>query len=131
MSLKLSQAFKKLGAQPENFRYSISAFAEDGSLVVSLWEHYFGKAENGILPYVDRLSRWPGSRGNTLLREHLRKAVADGALVRAIVAHTKDRHVIDSGEDGSKIKKEFHILEPHVGKIVKFDGDSFVIHFTK
>jgi hypothetical protein len=130
MNINLSAAFKKLNAKPENIRYSVSAFAADGSLVLSLWEHYFRQTEEGVLAYFDRLSRWSG-RGNALLDEHIRKALAGKVPIRAIVAHTQDRHVIDLGGDGSKVKKEFHIMEPHVGNLVEFDGDNFVIHFHK
>jgi hypothetical protein len=130
MSLNLSQAFKKLNAKPENINYSVSAFAEDGTLVVSLWQHYFGKAQDGILPYTDRLSRWSG-RGNANLAKHLEVAIRDGSGVRAIIAHTTDRQAIDVGVPGNKVKKEFHLLEGFVGKVVDFDGDSFTIHFQR
>ena len=131
MSLSISQAFARLGAKPKNIRTSVSAFAEDGTLVLSLWEHYFERSADGVLPYVDRLSRWPGSPGNTLLGQHLREAHERNAQVRAIVAHTRNRAVVDAGEDASKIKKEFHILEGFTGEIVEFDGDNVVIHFKR
>jgi hypothetical protein len=127
--MNITHAFAKYGARPKNARWSVSAFAEDGSLVVSLWQHHFGKSANGVLPYVDRLSRWRGP-GNDLLREHLQQAQAADAPVRAIIASTPNPELVDAGEDGSKIKKEFHLLERLVGRVVEFDGDAFVLHFA-
>jgi hypothetical protein len=98
-------------------------------LIVSFWQHYFAKSDDGALIYRDRLSRWRGA-GNELLREHLRIAYDQQLPIRAIVASTPNPDRVDAGEDGSKIKKEFHLLDRMVGQVAEFDSDYFTVRFT-
>lgn len=129
--LGFQQAFTKFGAKLLNPMWAVSAIAEDGSLVISCWEHLFRSGGKGVLLYEDNLSRWNenNSLGRQLLREHLQKAVSDRLNVRLVVARTVDTRVVDQGKDASKIKKSFHVRDELVGLISSFDGDNFVIEY--
>ena len=41
--LGISEAFAKYGATLRNPQWSVSAWAREGSLVVSLWDHHYRK----------------------------------------------------------------------------------------
>lgn len=130
-SLGFVEAFAKFGAKPDNPMWACSAIAKDGALVISCWSQYFKKS-GGALHYVDRLSRWTGNDlGNRLLRSHLEKAKTDGLPVRMVVATAKNPSLVEKVADASKIEKTFHIREDFVGRLLAFDGDNFVIEFTK
>jgi hypothetical protein len=131
-TLGFVEAFAKFGARPENPMWAVSAIAEDGSLVLSCWSHYFRSGGPGVSLYGDRLSRWAGNAsGNNLLRAHLAKAFQEALPVRMVVATAEDTDSIDHGHDASKVKKSFHIRQDAVGKVVSFDGDNYVIEFKR
>ena len=131
-TLGFVEAFAKFGAKLENPMWAVSSIADDGSFVMSCWSHYFKSGEEGILLYVDSLSRWKGNAlGNRLLSAHLKKATTEGLLVRLVVATAVDTKAVDSGQDGSKIKKTFHVRQDVVGKIRDFDGDAYAIEFKR
>ena len=123
MDLSLVNAFGKFGAKPRNRVYSLSAMATDGAMVLNCSKAYFGHPSPGILRYEDRLSREPaGSRKDADLGQHLTLA-RDGELpVRMVVTSI-------AGDDGGR--RGFHVRTDLVGKLVKFDGDHFIIDFTR
>lgn len=126
-TLNLSDAFKFYGAIQKNPRWSMSAKAEDGSIVISCWEKFFSKG----MVYSDRLSRWEGNRlGNAELRTLLQEAKDRDLPVRLIVAHLKDNAALDGVWDASEIKKRFSTRPDVVGRVTAFDGDTFTIIFT-
>lgn len=123
MNLSLVDAFGKFGAKPRNRVYSLSAMAADGALVLNCSKAYFGHPSPGILRYEDRLSREPAeSKEGAYLGQHLTLA-RDGALpVRMIVTSI-------AGDDRGR--RSFHVRSDLIGKLVKFDGDHFIIDFTR
>ena len=123
MSLSLADAFGKFGAKPRNRAYSLSAMATDGAMVLSCSKAYFGHPSPGVLRYEDRLSREPtDAKERTLLGQHLTLA-RDGALpVRMVVMSTE-------GDDRGG--RRFHVRSDLIGKLVEFDGDHFIIDFTR
>lgn len=135
--LTLTQAFAKYGAKIRNPRNVYSAIAEDGSLVISCWFHYFSRPEDEdvALRYSDRLSRMRGKGGKlpgkNLLKEHLEQAFREELVVRPVIATTPETDVVDAGQDSSSLPKTFHLKETHIGKVVVFDGDAFRIDFTR
>lgn len=132
MSLGFVEAFSKYGATLKNPMWAVSAIAGDGAIVISCWHHYFKKAEKGVLPYDDMLSRWNGnSLGNSLLRQHVTDAFEKKIPVRLVVAKTDHTDEVDHGHDASKVPKTFHIREDLVGTVTLFDGDRFVIEFKR
>ena len=129
--LNFTEAFAKYGATLANPQWAVSAIANDGSLVMSCWEHYI-KKHGDCLRYEDTLSRWSGNAaGNNLLRTHLTQAFNEKLPVRLLIASTTETDAVDYGHDASKVKKKFHIRPEIIGEIVSFDGDSFVIDFRK
>jgi hypothetical protein len=132
-NLTITDAFAKYGAELTNAMWAFSAIAEDGSLVISCWQHKFTIPEKGVLRYTDQLSRWPQSRspGRDLFVEHLRKGYKERSAVRLVIVSTKETAIVDAGRDASKVKKIFHLKEDYVGSISSFDGDIYTIDFKK
>ncbi len=131
--MSFTEAFAKYGASLANPQWAFSAIAQDGSLVISCWQHKFTRPEQGMLRYTDCLSRWKrlSTSGKKLFIEHLRKAHDEKLAVRLVIVSTEDTAKVDSGEDASRLRKSFHIREDFVGQVVSFDGDAYVIDFKK
>jgi hypothetical protein len=124
MSLSLLDAFRKFGSEPSNRLRSLSAMSTDGAMVLNCSYAYFGRPGRGVLRYEDRLSREVvASRYTELLSQHLMQA-RDGELPVRMVVTTP---VV--GE--SKCSRSFHVRTDLIGKVVKFDGDHFIIDFTR
>ena len=119
----LVDAFGKFGAKPRNRVFSLSAMAADGAMVLNCSKTCFAHPSRGVLRYEDRLSREPAdSKESELLSQHLTLA-RDGALpVRMVVTS------IAADDRGSR---SFHVRSDLIGKLVKFDGDHFIIDFTR
>ena len=126
--LSLTDAFKSYGAALKNPRWSMSAKAEDGSIVISCWERLFSKG----LVYSDRLSRWEGNKaGNDELRQWIQEAQRFDLPIRLVVAHLDDNSALDGVWDASVIKKKFSTRPDLTGRLTEFDGDNFTIVFSK
>jgi len=123
MNLSLIDAFGKFGAKPGNRVRSLSAMAADGAMVLNCSKACFAHPSRGVLRYEDRLSREAAdSKESELLSQHLTLA-RDGALpVRMIVTS------IAADDRGSR---SFHVRSDLIGKLVKFDGDHFIVDFTR
>jgi hypothetical protein len=125
MNLTLVDAFSRFGATPISRLRSLSAIALDGAVVLNCSQQYFGHPSAGVLRYEDRLSRASprAPKETALLGEHLSLA-RDGDLpVRMIVAIVAD--------SGKKTGYGYHVRPDLVGKVVKFDGDHFMIDFAR
>jgi hypothetical protein len=123
MDLSLVNAFGKFGAKPRNRLHSLSAMAADGAMVLNCSKAHFGHPSPGILRYEDRLSREPAeSKEGADLGQHLTLAL-DGEL--------PVRMVVTSIADDDRGHRSFHVRTDLVGKLVKFDGDHFIIDFTR
>jgi hypothetical protein len=126
MNLTLVDAFGRFGAKPSNRLRGRSAMATDGALVLNCSQAYFGHPSRGVLRYEDRLSRDSDESSvvGLLLGQHLTLA-RDGDLpVRMIVAS------VASNKSGTGTVG-FHVRPDLIGKVVKFDGDHFIIDFTR
>ena len=119
--LGIVEAFKVYGATLANSRWAVSALAGDGALVVSCWETYFEKG----MRYVDTLSRWGDANraGRDLLRSHIEQAQRDRLDVRLVIAHW--------AKGGNRTAEYFHVRPDLVGRVSEFDGDRFVMEFSK
>ncbi len=123
--LNLVDAYAKFGAKPENRLHALSAIASDGAMVISCTPPYFVRPERGVLRYEDRLSRDPEeTNGKALLGQHLTQA-RDGNLVVRMVVLTNQT------PPGGKPIRTIHVREDLVGKVTSFDGDHFIIDFTR
>ncbi|HEX4266885.1 MAG TPA: hypothetical protein VHY36_03290 [Steroidobacteraceae bacterium] len=124
MNLTLIDAFGRFGAKPESRLRSLSAMAADGAMVLNCLPAHFGHPARGILRYETRLSAAQAeSKVVMTLSEHLTRA-RDGDLpVRMVVTFPKREK---TGKGGG------HYVRPDLtGKVVEFDGDRFVIDFTR
>ena len=126
--LGLKDAFAKYGATLRNVQWSVSAWAPDGSLVLSLWAHHYRKGPGGSAEYHGSASRWSGP-GNQEFRENVAKAFREKSRVRLVISSTEETGHVESGRDASQVKKDFHVREDLVGKVVEYDGDKYVIRF--
>src|SRR5688500_16939893 len=126
--LGIKEAFARYGAGLRNVQWSVSAWTADGSLVVSLWEHHRRKSEKGTLEFAANADRWRGP-GNSEFRENIDKAFKEKSPVRLIVVRTTEVDRVESGEDASKIKKEFHPREDLVGQVIEWDGTHYAFRF--
>jgi len=124
MNLSLINAFGRFGATPSNRFRSLSAVAADGAVVLNCSQQYFAHPSRGVLRYEHRLSgESQDSADVALLGQHLALA-RDGTLpVRMIVAFSADLRRGDS--------RGYHVRPDLVGRVVQFDGDHFMIDFTR
>jgi hypothetical protein len=123
MHLSLVEAFGKFGSKPTNRLRALSAMAADGAMVLNCSPVYFGHPEQGVLRYEDRLSREGADTKSTeLLSQHLTLA-RDAAL--------PVRMVVTSVVNEPKRSVSCHVRSDLVGKVVKFDGDHFIVDFTR
>jgi hypothetical protein len=127
MSLTLIAAFERLGAKPGSRTRGVSAIAADGALVLNCSHSLFGHPVRGVLRYEDKLSRESNTttRETAALTEHLALA-RDGALpVRMLITTS-----LTDAKSG-RSSRSFHVRPDLIGKIVKFDGDHFIVDFTR
>lgn len=128
--LGIVEAFARYGATLRNPQWSVSAWAPDGSLVVSLWDHHYRKGPPGTMEFTGAFSRWSG-HGNTEFRENVLKAFSDKATVRLVIVKTNEVARVEGGEDASTIKKEFILRDDLVGRVSELSSDQYVFQFRK
>jgi len=123
--LSLPDAFARYGARATSQSRALSAIAEDGAVVLNCSLGHFGRPARGVLRYEDRLSREPGdSEGKGLLGEHLARARDESLPVRMVVrSETEERN--------GRLSRNFHVRTDLVGKVTMFDGDHFIVDFTR
>jgi hypothetical protein len=123
--VNLIDAYAKFGAKPENRLRALSAIASDGAMVLSCTTPQFVRPGRGILRYEDRLSRETNdATGKELLGQHLTRARDEQLPVRMVVVSST------TGNTG-KSTRSFHVREDLVGKVTLFDGDHFIVDFTR
>jgi hypothetical protein len=123
MHLSLVEAFGRFGSKPYNRAHALSAIAADGAMVLNCSPAYFGHPAQGVLRYEDRLSREvPSNKPTELLGQHLTLA-RDGEL--------PVRMVVTSVASETKRTVSRHVRSDLIGKVVKFDGDHFIVDFTR
>lgn len=128
MADNYTEAFARYGARLTNRGWSLSAFAPNGDLVVSIWhEAYVPDFQTRTATYTDVLSGWLGNAvGREELRRHLTQLQRDGGRVRLILAHPKreeDKALIGKVPDESIIPKTFEARPKMIGTLEEFDGD--------
>lgn len=128
--LGITEAFARYGAVLRNPQWSVSAWAPDGTLVVSLWDHHYRKGPAGTMEFSGSLDRWSGP-GNSEFRKNVAQAYQEGKNVRLVIVKTAEIARVEAGEDASKIKKEFFIRDDVVGSVIALTDDEFVILFNR
>jgi hypothetical protein len=120
-NLSLEVAYGRYGAQITNKQRSLSAVAADGSLVLTCQSEKFSRPGAGILRYSGQLSEEGTSTRVAELGAHLLSARDSDSSVRAVVI-TPPRGIV---------RRVIHVRTDLIGKIVDFDGDAFVVDFTR
>lgn len=127
----IKDAFAQYGATLRNVQWSVSAWAPDGSLVVSLWEHHRrSHPAPGALEFEGSVNRWKGP-GNNEFRTNIAKAFESQVNISLVIVRTDDVDGVESGADASKLKKDFYLKEEVVGKVIEWDGERYAFRFTK
>ena len=123
MNLSLLEAFGKFGSKPTNRLHSLSAMAADGAMVLNCSPAYFGHPAQGVLRYEDKLSREAaGTKVTELLGQHLTLARDASLPVRMVVTSVATE---------KKRSVSCHVRSDLIGKVVSFDGDHFIVDFTR
>ncbi|MHB8814678.1 MAG: hypothetical protein ACYDAE_15580 [Steroidobacteraceae bacterium] len=124
MNLTLIDAFGRFGAKPDSRLGSLSAMAADGAMVLNCLPAHFGHPARGVLRYETSISATDAdSKVVTALSAHLTLA-RDGDLpVRMVVTFPERK---EAGKAGGR-----HVRPDLTGKVVEFDGDRFIIDFTR
>lgn len=120
-NLSLEVAYGRYGAQISNKQRSLSAMAADGSLVLTCLAGRFSRPGAGILRYSGQLSQEGTSTRVAELGANVQSARDSGASVRAVVI-TPPRGIV---------RRVIHVRTDLVGKVIDFDGDAFVVDFTR
>ena len=131
--LGIKEAFARYGAKLRNVQWSVSAWTEDGTLVVSMWEHHRRKGTSPrTLIFEGSFNRWTGP-GNIEFRKNIARAYELDVSVRLVIVRVSPEDVarIEAGEDASKIKKDFYLKEEVVGKVTEWDQDHYAVTFAK
>lgn len=125
-NLTLSAAFSMHGAMAHPPRSAMSAIASDSALVMLCAAEHFVRHTEGVLRYDDRLSRAGVGSGAsaTQLAQHLATARDGGLAVRLIVQGGRR----DAPPRGGRA---LHVRRDLVGRVIEFDGDHYVVDFTK
>jgi len=125
MKLTLVDAFSRFGAKPASRLGSLSAMAADGAMVLNCLPAHFGHPARGVLRYETKLSTaQAGTKIVTTLGEDLTRARERDLPVRMVVS-IQERE--KTGNKGCR----YHVRPDLVGKVVEFDGDRFVVDFTR
>jgi len=131
--LGISDAFAKYGAVLRNPQWSVSAWAPDGSLVISLWQHHHRKGAPGTIEFTDSLDRWAGP-GNAEARKNIAHAFAKKSKVLLVIVKAvkrEDQAKVEAGEDASNIPKEFFAREDLIGEVTELNGPVYVFRFQR
>jgi len=125
MNLSLVEAFGKFGAKPVNRLRGQSGIASDGALVLTCQHNKFAHPSQGVLRYEGKLAKESeDTTVNAALGQHLTTARDGNLPVRLIV--------MTSSVDGKgKTTRTFHVRPDLEGKLVSFDGESYVVDFTR
>jgi hypothetical protein len=123
MHYNLSTAYASFGAKAVNGLRSLSAMAADGALVLTCEYPYFVRSVPGILRYQDSVSRsGDDHRGARALREHLTFARSSECVVRMVVV---------SPARTGRTARAVHVRNDLTGRVTDFDGDHFVVDFSR
>jgi hypothetical protein len=131
--MKMTEAFAEYGATLVNPQWACSAIAEDGSVVVSLWQQFFAPIPGGKgWRYEDSFAWDVSPKGQTLLREHLRQAMDSSLPIRVVIVSPKNhenKKDIQAKKPANKIPKTFDVKKTWIGKVVEVTEERFVIDF--
>jgi hypothetical protein len=120
--LSISRAYACFGADAAGQQRPLAATAGDGSLVLLCRTGGFSRPGIGVLRYSAQLSAARAASFRlAILRDQLRNALSAGTEVRLII------ETIAAGRSSGRI----HVRPDLVGKVTDFDGDAYVVDFSR
>lgn len=120
--LKLADAYARYGAKVARGQQALSAIAADGAMVLTCQSGNFDRPNRDILRYKDALSSdRAGTRHKTLLGQSLTQARAGGLTVRLVIVTPPK----------GPLPRIVSVRPDLVGKVTEFDGDQFVVDFSR
>lgn len=93
--------------------------------------------EDGTIVHRDNLTRWNSKKTTAGYKEAVRnitRAFKDQSPVRLVMVratHEADAKAISNGASGHHMPKTFSVREDVIGVIESFDGDNFVIRYSR
>ena len=121
-NLSLMTAYARYGAQGSSKLRSLSAVASDGSLVLTCPSDRFSRPGTGILRYSAVLSQEKAPTARLAeLKSQLESAQNAGTDVRLVVVTPSK----------GRVSRTIHVRSDLIGKVVEFDGDGYVVDFTR
>jgi hypothetical protein len=121
-NLNIADAYARYGAKIPRGQPALSAIAGDGSIVISCQAANFGRTRRDLLRYESTISTdEAGARHKALLGQHLLLA-RDGELPVHLVIVTPPK---------GPSPRIVSVRPDLVGKVTEFDGDHFVVDFTR
>lgn len=119
----ISSAYASFGASVPHGARSLSAVAADGAVVLTCEYPYFVRSQPGVLRYHDTLARSAeNGRASRELGVHLALARDGERAVRLVVV---------SPARNAQTQRRVHVRSDLIGRVTEFDGDSFVVDFTR
>lgn len=119
--LNLAEAYARYGAKLENRLRGLSAIAEDGSVVLTCETSRLGRPGIGILRFEGNISSGaPVARASALLGQHLTLARDDSRTLHPVIVTPSTGR-----------SRSIHIRKDLVGAVTSFDGDHYVVDFTR
>lgn len=121
-NLKLADAYARYGAKIPRGQPALSAIASDGTVVISCHAAKFARTRRDLLRYEDTISTdEAGTRHKTLLGQHLVLA-REGDLPVHLVIVTPPK---------GPSPRIISVRPDLVGKVTEFDGDHFIVDFSR
>jgi hypothetical protein len=126
--LNLLDAFATFGGKPSNRLYSVSAMAAGGAeMILGCSTTRFAHPARGVLRYEDRLSRESSHPAEVAsLGQHLELARDGNLPIRMVVITEKTETAA-----GKTTSRGIHVRQDLIGKVIKFDGDHFIVDFVR
>lgn len=124
-TLSLTDAYRKLNATSPSRAGTLSAIATDGTMVMTCMLPYFRRPSRGVLRYEDHLTR-DGLDGadRQLLGRHLARARDEALPIRMVV-------LSDVTGASGRVTRNAHVRTDLIGKVTAFDGDHYIVDFTR
>jgi hypothetical protein len=121
-SVSMERAFSSFGADSAGRRRPLSGMAEDGSLVLVCRSSGFTRPGVGVLRYTAQLSaETVASAQVSTLRTQLTNALSAGTEVRLVI----------ETQATERSTARVHVRPDLPGKVSTFDGDAYVVDFSR
>lgn len=120
--ISINRALASFGAEPTDWPRPLAAAASDGSLILLCRAGGFSRPGVGVLRYTAQLSAARVSAlRRTRVQSHLSHALSTSTDVRLIIETSAT----------ARSAARIHVRPDLVGKVTGFDGDEYVVDFSR